>query len=101
MFHPNKDLILSNSEDRTIRVWDTNKRTGIHTFRRENDRFWIITAHRTSNLIAVGHDAGMIVFKLDTERPLAMSHGGSLYMVQEGGLNVIDMERNMKATQIA
>ena len=40
-------------------VWDVTKRTGIHTFRRENDRFWIITAHRTSNLIAVGHDAGM------------------------------------------
>ena len=26
-------------------------------------------AHRTSNLIAVGHDAGMVVFKLDRERP--------------------------------
>ena len=61
-----QELILSNSEDRTIRVWDVTKRTGIHTFRRENDRFWIITAHRSSNLIAVGHDAGMVVFKLDS-----------------------------------
>lgn len=65
-FSTHQELILSNSEDRTIRVWDVTKRTGIHTFRRENDRFWIITAHRTSNLIAVGHDAGMVVFKLDS-----------------------------------
>ena len=61
-------MILSNSEDRPIRVWNLTMRTAIHTFRRENDRFWIMTAHRTSNLIAVGHDAGLVVFKLDRER---------------------------------
>lgn len=96
MFHPKRDLILSNSEDRTIRVWDVTKRTGIHTFRRENDRFWIITAHRTSNLIAVGHDAGMVVFKLDCERPPAMSHGSMLYMVQERDFHVIDLDHGLK-----
>ena len=58
IFHPKQDLIISNSEDRTIRVWDNTKRSQIHTFRRENDRFWVITAHPTSNLVAVGHDAG-------------------------------------------
>eukprot|EP00933_Yihiella_yeosuensis_P037936 TRINITY_DN31926_c0_g1_i1.p1 TRINITY_DN31926_c0_g1~~TRINITY_DN31926_c0_g1_i1.p1 ORF type:complete len:1231 (+),score=309.08 TRINITY_DN31926_c0_g1_i1:52-3744(+) len=101
MFHPKKELILSNSEDRTIRVWDVTKRTGIHTFRRENDRFWIITAHRSSNLIAVGHDAGMVVFKLDCERPLTMCQGGSLYMVQDRELQVVDLDRgNMKGVQM-
>jgi coatomer protein complex subunit alpha (xenin) len=101
MFHPKKELILSNSEDRTIRVWDVTKRTGIHTFRRENDRFWIITAHRTSNLIAVGHDAGMVVFKLDCERPLAMSHGNNLYVVQERDVHVVDLDKNLKGNQMA
>mmetsp|Transcript_36046 Transcript_36046/g.103666 ORF Transcript_36046/g.103666 Transcript_36046/m.103666 type:complete len:1217 (-) Transcript_36046:133-3783(-) len=95
MFHPRKELILSNSEDRTIRVWDVTKRTGIHTFRRENDRFWIITAHRTSNLIAVGHDAGMVVFKLDCERPLAQCNGGNLCIVQERDLQLIDLDKSM------
>jgi len=101
MFHPKKELILSNSEDRTIRVWDVTKRTGIHTFRRENDRFWIITAHRTSNLVAVGHDAGMVVFKLDCERPLAMCGEGRLYVVQEREVRVIDLDRSLKGNQIA
>jgi WD40 repeat protein len=38
LFHPRHELILSNSEDRSIRVWDMTKRIGIQTFRREHDR---------------------------------------------------------------
>jgi coatomer protein complex subunit alpha (xenin) len=102
MFHPKKELILSNSEDRTIRVWDTTKRTGIHTFRRENDRFWFITCHRTSNLIAVGHDAGMVVFKLDCERPLAMCNNNHLYVVQDRNVQDVDLDKaNLTGHQVA
>ena len=38
IFHPKYELIISNSEDRSIRVWDISKRMGVQTFRRENDR---------------------------------------------------------------
>ena len=69
LFHPRAELIVSNSEDRSIRVWDMSKRAGVQTFRRESDRFWILAAHRTQNLLAAGHDSGMIVFKLERERP--------------------------------
>lgn len=58
LFHPRHELIISNSEDRSIRVWDISKRMGIQTFRRENDRFWILAAHPTQNLLAAGHDTG-------------------------------------------
>ena len=64
IFHPRQDIIVSNSEDKSIRVWDTAKRTCLHTFRREHDRFWIVAAHPTLNLFAAGHDAGMVVFKV-------------------------------------
>lgn len=69
LFHPKHDLVISNSEDRTIRVWDLQKRVCIHTFRRENERFWILASHAEHNLLASGHDGGMIVFKLERERP--------------------------------
>ncbi|KAI6677658.1 hypothetical protein NL676_038454 [Syzygium grande] len=69
MFHAKQDLIVSNSEDKSIRVWDATKRTGIQTFRREHDRFWILASHPEMNLLAAGHDSGMIVFKLERERP--------------------------------
>ena len=65
LFHPKHELILSVGEDKTIRVWDMGKRTAIQTFRRENDRFWVLTAHPELNLFAAGHDSGLIVFKLD------------------------------------
>ena len=32
-------------------------------------RFWILAAHSEQNLLAAGHDSGMIVFKLERERP--------------------------------
>mmetsp|Transcript_113163 Transcript_113163/g.359656 ORF Transcript_113163/g.359656 Transcript_113163/m.359656 type:complete len:1221 (+) Transcript_113163:191-3853(+) len=101
MFHPKKDLIISNSEDRTIRVWDATKRTCIHTFRRENDRFWIVTGNRNSNLLAVGHDAGMVVFKLDCERPMAMANGSSLYVVQDRDVQVVDVDKGSTGKQLA
>jgi len=69
LFHPRQEILISNSEDKTIRVWDINKRSGIQTFRREHDRFWILSAHPEQNLFAAGHDTGMIVFKLERERP--------------------------------
>ena len=46
-----------------------NKRSLLLTHRREHDRFWILAAHPNRNLFAAGHDSGLIVFKLEKERP--------------------------------
>ncbi|CAL9076488.1 unnamed protein product, partial [Musa acuminata var. zebrina] len=83
MFHAKQDIIVSNSEDKSIRIWDATKRTGIQTFRREHDRFWILAAHPEMNLLAAGHDSGMIVFKLERERPAFSVSGDALYYVKD------------------
>lgn len=95
MFHPRVELVVSNSEDRSIRVWDMGKRVCVQTFRRENDRFWILAAHKTQNLLAAGHDSGMIVFKLERERPALDLHkeGDKLYYVKGRELLVYDFQR--------
>jgi len=54
LFHPRQELILSNSEDKSIRVWDLTKRTCLNTFRREHDRFWVMAAHPTLSIFAAG-----------------------------------------------
>lgn len=69
VFHPHHDLILSVSDDKTIRVWDLNRRTPVKQFKRENDRFWMIATHPNINLFATCHDSGVMVFKLERERP--------------------------------
>ncbi|CAE7942175.1 unnamed protein product, partial [Symbiodinium sp. KB8] len=69
VFHPHKDLILSNSEDKTMQP---------------NDRYWMLAAHPTQNLMAAGHDSGMTVFKLERERPPAdTDHNGVVYYVRD------------------
>ncbi|KAL7694845.1 putative SCL-interrupting locus protein [Plasmopara halstedii] len=83
LFHPRHELIISNSEDRSIRVWDISKRMGLQTFRRENDRFWMLSAHPTQNLLAAGHDSGMIVFKLERERPALDIYENRAYYTKE------------------
>uniref|UniRef100_A0A8C2GYG3 Coatomer protein complex, subunit alpha n=1 Tax=Cyprinus carpio TaxID=7962 RepID=A0A8C2GYG3_CYPCA len=83
VFHPRQELILSNSEDKSIRVWDMSKRTGVQTFRRDHDRFWVLWAHPNLNLFAAGHDSGMLVFKLERERPAYAVYGNMLYYVKD------------------
>ena len=59
---------MSDSEDKSIRVWDLSKRVGVQTFRREHDRFWILTAHPEINLLAAGHDRCLL------DRPASSTH---------------------------
>ncbi|GAX83376.1 hypothetical protein CEUSTIGMA_g10801.t1 [Chlamydomonas eustigma] len=90
LFHAKQDLIVSNSEDKSVRVWDMSKRQGVQTFRREHDRFWIMAAHPEINLLAAGHDGGMIVFKLERERPAFSTHQNTLYYIKDRYLRTYD-----------
>ncbi|KAK0307450.1 hypothetical protein LTR01_005450 [Friedmanniomyces endolithicus] len=81
LFHPHQDLILSVGEDKTIRLWNLNTRTLVQSFKRENDRFWVIAAHPEINLFAAGHDNGVMVFKLERERPASAVHQNQLFFI--------------------
>lgn len=90
-FHPYQDVIVSVSEDKTIRTWDLHKRTLIKQFKRENDKFWALTAHPNINLFAAGHETGIMVFKMERERPASTVDGNSLlYMSKEKQLKLFD-----------
>lgn len=88
-------MIISNSEDKSIRLWDMSKRTTIQSFRRDSERFWILACHPELNLFAAGHDAGMIVFKLERERPAYAVHQNLLFYVRDKHIRVHDFETNV------
>lgn len=92
LFHPRHELIISDGEDKTIRVWDMGKRTAVQTFRREHDRFWVLTAHPNLNLFAAGHDNGLIVFKLERERPAFSIHQNILFYVRDKQVRQLDFQ---------
>lgn len=98
LFHPHQDLILSVGEDKTVRVWDLNKRTSVQSFKRDNDRFWVIAAHPEINLFAAGHDNGVMVFKLERERPASAVHQNNLfYITKEKHVRSYDFTKNLES----
>lgn len=98
LFHPHQDLILSCGEDKTIRVWDSQKRTAVQSFKRENDRFWVIAAHPEINLFAAGHDNGVMVFKLERERPASTVHQNALFFItKEKHVRSFDFQKNTES----
>ena len=98
LFHPHQDLILSCGEDKTIRVWDLNKRTSVQSFKRENDRFWVIAAHPEINLFAAGHDNGVMVFKLERERPASAFYQNNLFFItKDKQVRSYDFQKNIES----
>ncbi|KAF1984474.1 Coatomer, alpha subunit [Aulographum hederae CBS 113979] len=98
LFHPHQDLIISVGEDKTVRVWDLNKRTSVQSFKRENDRFWVIAAHPEINLFAAGHDNGVMVFKLERERPASAVYQNQLfYITKEKHVRSFDFAKSTES----
>lgn len=98
LFHPHQDLILSVGEDKTIRAWDLNKRTSVQSFKRDLDRFWVIAAHPEINLFAAGHDTGVMVFKLERERPASAVYQNQLfYITKEKHVKSYDFAKNVES----
>lgn len=101
LFHPHQDLILSVGEDKTVRVWDLNKRTSVQSFKRENDRFWVIAAHPEVNLFAAGHDNGVMVFKLERERPASAVYQNQLfYITKDKHVRSYDFSKNVESPSL-
>lgn len=101
LFHPHQDLILSVGEDKTVRVWDLNKRTSVQSFKRENDRFWVIAAHPEINLFAAGHDNGVMVFKLERERPAsAIYQNNVFYITKDKNVKAYDFAKNIESPSL-
>ena len=64
VFHPNLPIIISGSEDGTVKIWNSN------TYRLENtlsyalERAWCVSLRRDANEVAVGFDEGIVVIKV-------------------------------------
>lgn len=102
LWHPRADFILSDSEDRTLRIWDCSGAAGSSTsgslssrgkcalsIKKDSDRFWCLAAHPEMNIFAAGHDNGLVVFKMNRERPAfnlspeAANNGDCLFYVRD------------------
>ncbi|KAF7968238.1 hypothetical protein HWV62_31569 [Athelia sp. TMB] len=79
VFHPNLPIIVSGSEDGTVKIWNSG------TYRLENtlsyalERAWCVALSRKANEVAVGYDEGVVVIKLGRDEPtFSMDPAGKL-----------------------
>ncbi|KAG0297357.1 hypothetical protein BGZ96_006736 [Linnemannia gamsii] len=79
VFHPELPIIISGSEDGSVKIWHAN------TYRLENtlnyglNRAWAIAYRRSTNDVALGFDHGSVVIKLGREEPtVSMDNGGKI-----------------------
>lgn len=79
VFHADLPLIISGSEDSTIKVWNSNTYKLEKTLNYRLERAWCISTKKNSSLVAVGFDAGNVVFQLGDDKPLlTMDQSGKI-----------------------
>ena len=70
-FHPRLPLIISASEDGTVRLWHSTTYRPETTLNYGLERAWTLAPTKDANKIAIGYDEGTVVLKLGNERPVA------------------------------
>lgn len=75
-YHPELPIILSGSEDGTLRIWHSSTYRFEQSLNYGLERAWCVSYQKGKQGIAVGYDEGSVVVKLGREEP-AVSMDGS------------------------
>lgn len=94
-FHPALPILLTGSEDGTVRIWHSG------TYRLESslnyglERVWTIACMRGSNNVALGYDEGSIMVKIGREEPAVSMdvNGGKIIWARHSEIQ----QANLKA----
>ncbi|KAI8836673.1 coatomer WD associated region-domain-containing protein [Chytriomyces cf. hyalinus JEL632] len=92
-FHPELPIIISGSEDGTVRIWHAN------TYRLENtlnygmERVWATSYIKGSNDVGFGYDEGTIVVKLGREEPsVSMDNSGKIIWAKHSEIKTANIK---------
>jgi len=75
-FHPELPIVITGSEDGTVKLWHSNTYRLESTLNYGLERCWTIACLKGSNNVAIGYDEGTMMIKLGREEP-AMSMDAS------------------------
>ncbi|KIM41967.1 hypothetical protein M413DRAFT_27504 [Hebeloma cylindrosporum] len=79
VFHPNLPIIISGSEDGTVKIWNSGTYRVENTLNYALERAWCVSLRRDANEVAVGFDEGVVVIKLGRDEPtFSMDPSGKL-----------------------
>ena len=101
-FHPRLPLIVSASEDGTVRLWHSTTYRPETTLNYGMERAWCLAPTKDANKIAIGYDEGTIVLKLGNERPVASldTNTGKLVWAQGHDIQTMNLKGITKDQEI-
>ncbi|XP_047351448.1 coatomer subunit beta' isoform X1 [Vespa velutina] len=93
-FHPELPIVLTGSEDGTVRIWHAG------TYRLESslnygfERVWTIACMRGSNNVAIGYDEGSVMVKVGREEPVVSmdSLGGKIVWAKHSEIQQVNLK---------
>ncbi|XP_014218703.1 coatomer subunit beta' [Copidosoma floridanum] len=93
-FHPELPIILTGSEDGTVRIWHAG------TYRLESplnygfERLWSIACMKGSNNVALGYDEGSVMIKVGREEPAVSmdSLGGKIVWAKHSEIQQVNLK---------
>lgn len=97
-FHPELPVILTGSEDGTIKLWHSNTYRLDTTLNYGLERVWTIACLKGSNNVALGYDEGSIMIKIGREEPaMSMDTSGKIIWskhneIQQANLKTLTQE---------
>lgn len=98
VFHPSLPLIISGSEEGTLKLWNSGTYRLENTLSHALERAWCIGVRKDANEIAVGFDEGAVVIKLGRDEPTSsIDPSGKLVFtrnqqVMSGNLQMISQD---------
>lgn len=93
-FHPRLPLIISASEDGTVRLWHSTTYRPESTLNYGMERAWALAPTHDANKLAIGYDEGTIVLKLGNERPVASldTNSGKLVWAKQHDIQTMSIK---------
>lgn len=64
IFHPSLPIIISGSEDGTVKIWHANTYRLENTLNYSLERAWCVAFRKGSNDVAIGYDEGLVVIQV-------------------------------------
>jgi coatomer subunit beta' len=93
-FHTELPIILTGSEDGTVKLWHSNTYRLDSTLNYGLERVWALTCQKGSNDVAIGYDEGSIMIKLGREEPaMSMDSSGKIIWAKHSEVQ----QANLKA----
>lgn len=79
-----------------MRIYNTARSNAfVSSYQREHDRFWIIASHPTEDIVAAGHDHGLLIYKMHRERLPTFVIRDHVYYFKDEHLRLYDCDKHV------